>query len=253
MGVVDMTDQSKMKLGRRAIKWDTRTLYLMRYLMPNLPAAPAERDWTQGRTDWGMMMNSEIGDCTIAACGHAVQTWSLNSVGLELPVPDSSILSAYEQWCGYSPANPSTDQGGIELDVLTQWKNSSLNGHALLGFTSLFVTNLETVRQAINIFGGVYIGISLPLSAQNQAVWDVTRNPGWQPGSWGGHAVWVPAYDQNGFTCITWGGLQRMTNAFWSQYVDESYALLGVPWMSSHGAPSGLDLEQLQADLAAIR
>ncbi len=77
-----MADHSKMKLGRKAIKTDTRTLALGRYLTPSLPPPPAAQDWTKGITAWGMMLNGPepsepqfpdgLGDCTIAGCGHAI-------------------------------------------------------------------------------------------------------------------------------------------------------------------------------------
>src|ERR1017187_6786701 len=123
-----------MKLGRKAIKTDTRTLQLGDYIAPTLPPPPPAVDWTKGKTDWGMMLNDTLGDCTIAGCGHAVQVWSLANVGLELTVADKDILKAYEVWDGYNPHDPSSDNGGIELDVLNRWQKSSLAGHALLAF-----------------------------------------------------------------------------------------------------------------------
>jgi hypothetical protein len=97
--------------------------------------------------------------------------------------------------------------------------------------------------------------LSLPITAQKQAVWDVVPNGGdnAKPGSWGGHAVFVPKYDANGFTCITWGELKTMTSAFWSAYVDEAHALLSHDWMASKGAPSGFNLAELKTDLGLIQ
>src|SRR5208337_2554255 len=155
------------KLGRKAVKTDTRTLQMARYLTEALPAPPSARDWTHGVTDWGMMLNDSLGDCTIAGCGHAVQVWSLNTENEET-VDDSDIEEAYVLWNGYVPGNPSTDQGGIELDVLTDWCNEGFAGHELFGFAAANVGNLMEIRQAIELFGGVYIGLSLPLTAQEQ-------------------------------------------------------------------------------------
>ena len=245
-----------MKLGRKAIKTDTRTLRMARYLTPSLPPPPVSVDWTHGLSDWGMMLNDTLGDCTIAGCGHAVQVWSLANVGLELTVSDSDILAAYEAWDGYVNGDASTDNGGIELDVLNAWKKNTLAGHALLAFADPDVSNLTEIRQTIALFGGCYIGIDLPLTAQNQIVWDVAPDPGdgsAAKGSWGGHCVFVPKYDQDGFTCITWGGLKTMTTAFWNVYCDEAHGLLSSVWMGAKGSPSGFNLNQLQADLSAIR
>jgi hypothetical protein len=239
-------------LGRLPARHDPRTLRLSKYLTA-LPPAPPARDWTKGTTQWGEMLNDSIGDCTIAALGHACQTWSLNSINTEVTVADSDILAAYEKWCGYNPADPSTDVGGVELDVLNDFKRDGLAGHFLTAYADPTVQNLEEVRQAINLFGGVYIGITLTNAQLEAPVWDVIPND--TSGIAGGHAVWVPKYDQSAtpFTCITWGALQPMTQAFWEQCVNEVHALLGSLWINADtGAPSGFDLTQLQADLAGI-
>lgn len=248
------------KLGRKAIKMDSRTLRLARYLTPVLPAPAPSLDWTKGISSFGMMLNDRLGDCTIAALGHAIQVWTANT-SAEITVPDKTILGGYENFCGYNPTDPSTDQGGIELDVLNDFKKLGFGGHSLLAFASVRPSNTRLVKQAIELFGGVYIGISLPVSAQSQTVWDVVKDNGsgnTEPGSWGGHAVFVPKYTGTNkvltdLTCITWGGLQKMTAAFWRKYVDETYALLSPSWLAAAGAPNGFDLAQLEDDLEGIQ
>jgi hypothetical protein len=252
-----MVHVANRKLGRKAVKTDSRTLQLAKYTTA-LPPAPPAQDWTNGITSWGMMLNDTLGDCTIAGVGHAVQVWSANTTA-EVTVPDSQILHYYEKWDGYNPKIPSSDRGGIELDVLNHWQKSSFDKHKLLAFADPAYANLGEVKQAIDLFGGVYIGLSLPLSAQDQTsagkVWNVVTpsGPNTAPGSWGGHCVFVPKYDQTSFTCITWGALQTMTLAFWNAYVDEAHALLSPDWLAGKGAPVGLDLAQLKADLAQIQ
>jgi hypothetical protein len=259
-----MADHSKMKLGRKAIKSDSRTLALAKYLTPALPPPPPTADWTKGITNWGMMLNGPdpsapqfpdgLGDCTIAGVAHAVQVWTANT-GTMVTVPDPTILSYYEEWDGYRPNDPTSDQGGIELDVLKDWKQSGFAGNELLAFADPKPANLVEIHQSIALFGGVYIGLSLPVTAQNQDVWDVVPNggAGAEPGSWGGHCVFVPKYDQNGFTCITWGALKTMTVAFWNKYCDEAHTLLAQDWVVGKTAPCGFDQAQLLADLKAIR
>jgi hypothetical protein len=243
-------------LGRKAVVHDSRTLQFARYLTPSLPPPPSQRYWAEGQTKWGMMLNDKLGDCTIAGCGHAIQVWG-HALQKEHTVTDAQILSKYELWDGYKPSDPNTDQGGIELDVLTKWKNSAFYGHKLDGFAAVNVKNAHEVQQAINLFGGLYIGISLPATAQNQVIWDVT-DPSLQgnaaPGSWGGHCVYVTGYDNTGIYCITWGENLKMTLAFWNAYVDEAYALLGQDFINSKGvSASGFNLSQLKADLSMIK
>ena len=247
-----MADHSKMKLGRKAIKTDSRTLALGKYLKPSLPAPPPSKDWTHGITDWGMMLNDKLGDCTIAGVAHAIQVWSAN-IGTEITVADSVVESYYEKWDGYNPSDPTTDHGGIELDVLNDWHNEPFDGHSLLAFADPRFSDLVQIRQAITLFGGVYIGVALPVTAQSQDVWDVGKGADAKKGSWGGHCVFVPKYDEKSFTCITWGGLKTMTLAFWNKYCDEAHTLLGQNWLNEKGSPDGFDENQLKTDLSNIR
>ncbi len=248
-----ITPWGPRKLGRKAIKTDSRTLKLGKYLTTGLPAPPPTADWTKGITSWGMMLNDTLSDCTIAGCGHAVQVWTANT-GKEVTLPNASIEKYYEKWDGYVRGDPSTDNGGIELDVLNDWKKQGFAGNTLTAFADPRPANLTEIRQSIALFGGVYIGLSLPVTAQNQEVWDVVAHGGAnaKPGSWGGHSVFVPAYDQNGFTCITWGARKTMTLAFWNKYCDEAHTLLSQDWLSAKGSPSGFNQAQLLADLKAI-
>lgn len=249
-----MADHSKMKLGRKAVKTDSRTLALGDYLKPGLPPPPAECDWTKGITSWGMMLNDKLGCCTIAGVAHAIQVWSANA-GHMITVPDDGVQTYYEEWDGYNPKDPGTDKGGTELDVLNDWRKQGFCGHKLAAYADPKYTKLEEIRQSIALFGGVYIGMALPLTAQKQDTWDLLPNGGAdaKKGSWGGHCVFVPKYDEKTFTCITWGELKVMTLAFWDHYCDEAHTLLGDNWLSRKGAPSGFNHAQLQADLAAIK
>jgi hypothetical protein len=243
-----MTLQNR-KLGCRPPKKDKRTLMLATYMTESLPAPPPSVDWTKGITEWGMMLNDVHGDCTIAGVAHATQVFTANTTGITT-IPDATVLSYYQQWDGYNPSDPSTDAGGVELDVLNLWRQQGFSGHSLIAYCDVDPANQVHVKQAISLFGGLYIGLQLPISAQNQDVWDVVENDG---GVWGGHCVFVPKYDENGLTCITWGELKVMTWAFWSKYCLEAHALLDKDWLGSMSQdPAGLNLQALQADLTLV-
>lgn len=249
-----MASHAGMRLGRKAIKTDSRTLRLASYITPELPPPPPSKDWTNGITGWGMMLNNVLGDCTIAGAAHAVQVWSANT-GSIATVPDPTIQTLYEQWDGYVDGDPSTDNGGVELDVLNYWKKQGLDGHQLLAFADPKFSNLVEIRQSIALFGGVYIGLALPLTAKTQDVWDVVPSnaANAKKNSWGGHCVFVPKYDESSFTCITWGQLKTMTVAFWKKYCDEAHTLLGQDWFAENACPAGFNQDQLMADLKAIK
>lgn len=245
-----MPDFRTMKLGKRAPKLEPgRRLMLAKYTA-SLPAPPPSADWSGGVTSWGEMLNDNLGDCTIAAVGHAVQVATL-AAGSEVTVSDSDVLTAYEVWDGYNPSDPSTDQGGVEVDVLNAWRQNGFAGHALTAYADPDPGNVNHVKQAIANFGGVYIGLALPLSAQNQEIWDVVTDDGsgnTQAGVWGGHAVFCVGYDDTYITFITNGALMKMTWAFWAHYTDESHCLL----MADFPAPAGVDAATWLADVQAV-
>jgi hypothetical protein len=249
-----VVDHTSMKLGRGIVKRDSRTLQIGKYLKGGLPPAPAAKDWTAGVTNWGMMLNDKHSDCTIAAAAHAVQIWSAHTKG-EITIPDEMVMNYFEKWDGYDPSKPNSDNGGVELNVLNQWQKSAFDTHKLIAYADAVYSNLAEIRQAITLFGGVYIGVNLPTTAMKQAVWDVVPNGGAnaKPGSWGGHAVFVPKYDAHTFTCVTWGALKPMTVAFWNEYVDEAHVLLCKDWLDTKGSPSGFALAELKTDLGLIK
>lgn len=248
----------RLKLGKLAPKYDPRTLQFAKYLKAELPAPPDQIDWTAGQTSFGMMLNDQLGDCTCAALGHAIQIWSLNIPGMgEQTVADNSILQCYENWAGYNPSDPSTDQGAVILDILNDWKATPIEKHGLLAFAQVNTQNLTHVKQAIQLFGVVDLGIALPVTAQSQVgqIWtgSPTSDPNTQPGSWGGHSVIVCSYTPDYIECVTWGGLQKIAYDFWAAYVDEAYALFGDVWIANTTSPSGFDQDQLNADLQDVQ
>ena len=242
------------KLGRKAVIYDSRTLRLKKYFTSALPPPPPTLDLTRGITAWGMLGNDIYGDCTCAGVGHQVQLWSAN-IGPEANITNPEVLAAYEEWCGWNPADPSTDQGGIELNILKDWQGNSFCGHYLAAFADPNVGNLTELKQAAYLFGGLYIGLQVPNSIANSdldpaVVWDVVADDG---GIDGGHCVVVCGYDADTIHFISWGQVYRMTNAFWAKYVDEAHCLLSPDWLDESGVdPVGFNLTQLMADLAQI-
>ena len=250
-----------MRLGKRAKRNDARTLKLANYLPPPerrvgaetclLP--PARVDYTGGLADWGMMLNNRLSCCTIAAVAHAVETWTVNA-GARVGFCDEAIRLYYEKWDGYDPADPHSDQGGVELDVLKQWRHDPFAGHGLEAFAEVGTGDsglgAREVQTAIWLFGGLYVGLELPLSAQTQDVWHTrsevrgpksdaqnrelgigSRESGPDaPGSWGGHAVYIVGYDFS-------------QSGVWSPRSEAEYRELGVGnWGSGLKAPNvGLD------------
>jgi hypothetical protein len=224
-----------------------------------IPTPPATLDYSTLIPRWPMYANDAIGDCTCAAAGHMVELWT--KMGWQEQVPsDSQIVQMYSAVSGYDPTTGAGDNGAVILDVLRYWQRHGLDNQRPYAYVHVTPTNHQEMQCANWLFGGLDIGIQLPLSAadqyNNHQDWDVTDSSlqgDAAPGSWGGHSVNTVGYDQAGLTIVTWGGTWRMTWAFVDAYVDECWALLPAYWATYHPSSIGFKWNQLHADLAALR
>jgi hypothetical protein len=249
-----------MKLGRKPRIWNPAVPHWSALKMARAPIkVPAATDYTAGLpADLGMMLNDTLGDCTCAAIYHARQVWSNAAQGAIDTQPDAEVEAAYEQFCGYVPGDPSTDRGGNEQSVLTDWVKlgAPLAGGVdkLARFIEVDPTNAGDVDRAIYECGGVYIGLNVPaflMAGTPPAIWDV--DPAGDNSIVGGHAVFVAGYSLGGVKLISWGSVYEMTWAFWRQFVEESYALADNEWIKAKGlTPLGLSLAQLEAQMQAL-
>jgi hypothetical protein len=241
------------KLGKQLPKADPRVPHLSKHMM-SVQAARAV-DWTKAVKSWGMLANDLHGCCTAAAVYHLIQLWLVNN-GFDFEPTDAETLALYAATSGY----PKVDEGAVEMDVLRYWSLAGVPtsiGTDTVSFASLNPRDLNELRLSVQYFGGVYLGVALPLTAQTQNVWDVV--PGApealsEPNSWGGHAICAVAYDEDAFTIVTWGKLVKVTNAFMQKYCDEAYAVVSRDWLANSGiSPPGLNWDGLQRELQAIQ
>jgi hypothetical protein len=247
------TQIAAQKLGKLAPRVDVRTLRLARYVdRTKLPEPPEVLDLADRVADWPMYANDRIGDCTIAAAAHMIEAWTAEARGTAVEVTESAVLRAFDR---VKIVDPQTgEEGAIELDVLRDWRKHGVGRHRIGAFAAVSLHDHQLVRTAAWLFGGLYLGIDLPESAQWQQTWDWNGSltgPD-KPGTWGGHAVDVVRYSAGSLTVVTWGRLQDMTWSFWDRYCDEAYCILSHDFLVGDRAPNGFDLDALRADLALV-
>jgi hypothetical protein len=239
------------RFGKHPPKHDYRTLRFKDYVTSTLAAPPASFDVLPevyrklGISDptklYPMDGNDTLGDCTIAALAHAETTYR-GLIGKKQIMSESSVVKLYYHLTG------GVDSGMNELDVLNYWRQHSVSGDKIVAYISVGVKDHAHVKQAIQLFGGVYLGFRVQKNCEEEFS---ARKP-WTPGplTRDGHAVYAVAYDANTLTVLTWGNTQKATWAWWDECVDEAYAILPPEAKSSDF--SGLNFAQLQADLQAV-
>ena len=249
------------RLGKHERKIDHRTLDLATYDR-GLPMPPPEVRLSTKVPEWPLYMNDELGDCAIAAPAHEIECWTANA-GKERSLTMDDVLVAYEACSGYKPHDPehpthnATDNGCVMLDVLHYWRHQGIGKDRITAYMAVSHTDTVRMQQALWLFGGVYLGLRLPETAEVQLTakepWTVIALIGkGEPNSWGGHAVNIVDYDEEGAVCVTWGALQRMSWEFIEAYADEAYGVLSADWMNqaTHKSPHGFDMRALLSDLS---
>lgn len=246
-----MKSFENVRLGFRPSPYDERTLRAERYIAD--VAIPKVVDFGLGVSYFPMFKNDSIGDCAVAAPGHMMKVWTRAASGRSATIRDADIVSAYSAVTGYDPDDPSTDRGSVPLDVLRYWRKVGIANRKITAFASVKPTGAE-VRRAIWTFGGLYVGVNLPRSAQGQKRWDVVPGggPDTAPGSWGGHAISIHGYKDGAFRVATWGERIWVSEAFFDAYAIEAWAVLSPSWLKGDRTPNGFDLDALKADLAAV-
>jgi hypothetical protein len=253
------------KLGRLLRSYDPRIPHLSAIAAGQTrPPLPPSKDWTRGMpANLGMMLNDTLGDCTCAAFYHAFQVWTFNAGGRMVTQPNFDVKKLYILACGYNPRIGGEGPGGNEQDVLTYILRSGAptgsNGQTrtkLTAFVEVDPRNIEDVKRTILDCGVAYIGFNVPqflvppAPATPPKVWNVQSR---DTNIIGGHAVVLAGYTASGARVISWGQYYTMTWDFFSQYVDEVYALADANWIEKIGTtPGGLTIEELQEQMQAL-
>jgi hypothetical protein len=219
-------DRSALKLGlnRPSIAHMRAAVPLRLVQKEPLPPAPPACDNITGAAIamWG---NDTLGDCGLAAVanGDAIDA----KIEGRAPI---ATLSDVEQ--SYYDVTGGQDTGVVLIDVLTKYKTQGLNiGGGSPSFIDAYVSvpieDIETRNSLIALFGFLYIGLALPLSAQ-QGPWDapVDLMGNNAPGSWGGHCVIEAAYDEQTRYLVTWGAKEPCAELFYQAYVRECWLYL---------------------------
>jgi hypothetical protein len=240
------------RFGKHPPKVDYRTLRFANYASalaaPPVSLSILDRVYKDLKTKDPTVLfpidgNDTLGDCTIAAVAHAITVYRGLTGTKKVIMSKQNVVKLYMHLTG------GVDSGLNELDVLNYWRQNSVDGDQILSFVSISPKNHTHVQQAIQLFGGVYLGFQV----QQNCVQEFDAHQPWTPGPLtnDGHAVYAVGYDQNQLTVLTWGNTQQATWAWWDECVDEAYAILPAEAKAGDFAP-GFDFAQLQADLSAV-
>ncbi|MDE2438779.1 MAG: hypothetical protein KGN01_05315 [Patescibacteria group bacterium] len=214
--------------GRLARRLDKRTLQFAKYttvspkVLPevdNLALVSSRTGIYNYSTLYPMDGNDVIGDCTIAAVAKHITT--VNGLVGRVVIPSlGDVVSQYRKMTG------GPDTGLNMLDVMNTFRRTGMLGSNILGYVAVNPLNHAHVQQAIQIFGGVLVGMRVTTLTEKQ--FDM-QTP-WTPAPFTGelHEIYCPSYTNTHVSGVTWGGVQLGTWAWWDYSVDEVYCPMSI-------------------------
>ena len=235
---------SGFKLGRLPATRPAALKDLSVYARGPLPRPP--RTVEVPKASYPIDGNATYGDCTMAGVAHLIGAWNVETAEHD-PIPaEAEIVAEYLKLTG------GPDTGLNEAEVLKTWQTEGLFGEQIAAYAPVNPKDLLQLHQAVAFYGGAYLGIECPASAQEQFA---SGEPWTYEGSEveGGHCVVALGYGPNGgLHCATWGGIAVLEASFLAHYLDEAWVILPHQLVEAKKDSLGIDLAALQRDLARV-
>jgi hypothetical protein len=254
-----MSPPRSRQLGRRHPK-NAPALRLASFLT-KVPEHPLSADHLSRIADWGLWANDRFGTCGPVSFFNYLKMVTCHLTGVEAQPTIEDVFGLYSL-C--NPGfDPKTGQGddGVDMQTMLELAKSHdvLGNGKMIAFARVDLTNLDELRAAISIFGGVLLGVGLTVAQDaqtdaNPPLWDyVRRSP-----VWGGHAVLAGMYDsetapgRSDIEVITWAIRVATTDAFQDHQLDEAWVVILKEHLDHPDFQRGIDTAALQSAYAAL-
>lgn len=247
-----------MKLGKLPARPGAVKLKLRKYIsLSRLPNPPVEFGHENLVDSWGMLGNDQVGDCVLAGAAHETMLWN-KAAGLTIPFNDQCVLADYSAITGYDPNDPNSDRGtdmqqAAKFRQTTGLQDQLGNRHKIAAYLAIEPGDVQHMLAAAYVFQAIAVGVEFPDAAMDQfgsnEVWQLKDGAQVE----GGHYIPLVARMDGFFWCVTWGKLQPMEDDWLNKYNDETLVYLSEEMLAGGKTIDGFDLDQLKADLEALR
>ena len=198
------------------------------------------------------------GDCVVAGMGHYDLMSNYDDHGATEPTVNANeAVTTYCRLANCTPeelfTDPNTYDTGLNIGTSLQtWHKPGLFGSKIAFEADVNYQNMNDVKNALYLCGGVIIGIQVPESAEEQFPGTWTYVPG-SP-ILGGHCFTLSGYNsaEKMFWGETWGTLIGITEEFLLNYMDEVHAVVSGQAVKAGKSPTGLLIPKWEADLKTL-
>ena len=222
-----------------------------------IPSHSPAADYLSRPISWGLWGNGTFGVCGPVAYGNLLKLITAWLTGIEADVTQDDVFALYKL---VNPTfDPATGEGDDGVDLQTMLElvlehGFGPDGKKPCAFAKVDASNLDEVRAAIEIFGGVIFGSNLTVAQQGQTdaggPWDYKP----RSGEWGGHATMGGRYVDPAGTAqdrtgqITWQEVIDFTDAFAAHQLEEVWVVVFPEHLGTAQFVEGID----QARLAGL-
>jgi hypothetical protein len=176
-----------------------------------------------------LVRNDVLPTCTIAGLLNHLRAWAQAFHGFDVGEDDQLLLNLYAAIYGCAPtveAIAATD-GLVLMDVLeyVQTHGFRIDSQNVveLTFTSIDVTDMDAVRDAIDKSGGAYLGVTLYQADVVPGLTAWTGGIGNAGPAVGGHCIVPKGYQQQTADTATWGILIPADDDWYLPRLDEAF------------------------------
>ncbi|HEX3587813.1 MAG TPA: hypothetical protein VH024_17570 [Candidatus Angelobacter sp.] len=225
----------------------------------SLPPPPRNINWYADVGDWPMLMNNIRGNCVIAAAGHYVQQVTTYQDAPRI-MTDAEADTAYQAVNNWTPTAADTVGPGTYVlgpnGLLQYWRTKGLmiGGalHRCGPAARVDIRDEEQIAQAIDVFGGLLVGVTLREDAYNADF--LMDSPGGRVIS--GHEVWVNGLETLAsgyrvYDIVSWGMRMRITGPVLQALIEEAQIIIDTDDMAARGHdPADVPIATLEATMA---
>lgn len=208
--------------------------------------------------------SSGVGDCVECDDLRCIALWTSLGAGPPARPNTRDALALYAKIAGFDPRDQNSDQGTEPHDnakymQAVGWTDAYGRTHKLDAWAPLDPKNHNHIKWALQVFGCAKLCIDFPSFASTQfdanQAWDYS---GQAYRLEGGHDVQIVQYEMRGsrlvYDIVTWGRRMSVTDRFFDKFATDVIAPCSRDFLKTSGsAPNNLNLDQMLADLAAVK
>lgn len=225
-----------------------------------IPPHPDREDYLATLSAWQMLGNDTAGDCVAVTWANFRRLVTAVLTTETYPTLDQVWAIYRTQNPGFDPAGSADGNGpgsehdqGMDIQTLLEYlvKSGGPDGVKAVAFAKVDYTNLDELKAALAIFGGVWTGITVTDTNEQEFAdgeeWDYA---GWAR-ELGGHSVLTGGYNPDP-TFITWAAETAFTEAFITHQVEETWIVIWPEHLATKQFEAGIDQAALAAAYEAL-